>query len=277
MWFLNLPTGLILIALSPLLPESARFLQQMGRGAEARAMLARFGARLAPEPAANDPANDPAIDAGIEDQPHLPPVDRHDLGITVALTVSALAWSLVNFGLLLWLPGELVSEGRTVGAASSLIAQSTLIAAPTILLGTWLYSRWSTRGSLLVMLLLMTLGLLGFLVRSSGLSVLASPVLSLALLVVGSCGVISILLPYTAESYPLRVRGRGTGWVAGCSKLGGVAAQALAILGVVPPFGAAALVIIVPSALSLALIRVFGQETRGRDLRDLDGRQVRPA
>src|SRR5450755_4074075 len=31
MWFLNLPTGLILIALSPLIPESARFLQHMGR------------------------------------------------------------------------------------------------------------------------------------------------------------------------------------------------------------------------------------------------------
>ena len=44
MWFLNLPTGLILIGLSPLLPESARFLQHMGRFAEARATMARFGA-----------------------------------------------------------------------------------------------------------------------------------------------------------------------------------------------------------------------------------------
>src|SRR5208337_4277834 len=44
MWFLNLPTGLILIGLSPLLPESARFLQQMGRSEEARTTLARFGA-----------------------------------------------------------------------------------------------------------------------------------------------------------------------------------------------------------------------------------------
>ncbi len=46
MWFLNMPTGLILIALSPLLPESARFLQQMGRTDEARAELARFGVSM---------------------------------------------------------------------------------------------------------------------------------------------------------------------------------------------------------------------------------------
>ena len=265
MWFLNLPTGLLLIALSPFLPESARFLQLMGRGAEARAMLARFGARLA-APTRTE------VEPPIEDHPHLPPIDRGNLGVTVALTMSALAWSLVNFGLLLWLPGELVSEGRTVGASSAIIAQSTLIAAPTILVSTWLYSRWSTRGSLVVMLVLMTLGLLGFLARSSGMAILENPVPPLVLVIVGSCGVISILLPYAAESYPLRIRGRATGWVAGCSKLGGVMAQGLAIVGVAPPFGAAALVIVVPSALSFVLVRLFGRETRGKDLRELEAK-----
>ena len=43
MWFLNLPTGLMLIALSPFIPESTRFLQFMGRTEDARATLARFG------------------------------------------------------------------------------------------------------------------------------------------------------------------------------------------------------------------------------------------
>lgn len=269
MWLLNLPTGLILIALSPLLPESARFLQQMGRGSEARAMLARFGATVA------TPAEPDAGEAVLDDHPHLPPIERRQLGVTLALTLAAIAWSLVNFGLLLWLPGELVSEGRSVGAASGLIARSTLIAAPVIVVTTWLYSRWSTKGSLIAMLALMTLGLLGLLARSTGIEMLESPVAPLAVLVVGSCGVIAILLPYTAENYPLRVRGRATGWVAGCSKLGGVLAQALAVLGVVPPFGAAALVIAVPAVLSLACIRVFGRETRGTDLRSLEAGAVR--
>src|SRR5215469_11006536 len=46
MWLLGFPTGLILVALSPLLPESARFLLQMGRIQEAEAMLARYGSAI---------------------------------------------------------------------------------------------------------------------------------------------------------------------------------------------------------------------------------------
>lgn len=263
MWFLNLPTGLVLIALSPLLPESARFLQHVGRGAEARAVLARFGAvaRLSPEGQA---------EAARESHSHLPPVDRRRLGVTIALTLAAVTWGLVSFGLLLWLPGALVDEGRSVEAASGLIARSTLIAAPTILVAVWLYSAWSTRGALMLMLGVTGLGLAGFLFRSLGIGVLDDPIGPLALLIVGSCGVIAIILPYTAENYPLRIRGRATGWIAGCSKLGGLLAQGLSVVGLAPGLGLAAALVGAPAIISLALIARFGRETRGRDLRDLE-------
>jgi putative MFS transporter len=269
MWFLNLPTGLILIALSPFLPESARFLQQMGRGEEARAALARFGAVL-------KPAARRAVALEVEDHPHLPPTERQHLRLTAALTFAALAWGLVKFGLMLWLPSALVAEGRSVAASSALIAQSTLIAAPVIIVSTWLYSAWSTKGSLIVMIVVMMLGLVGLLLRGSGVDFVENPVVPLTLLIVGSCGVIAILLPYTAESYPLRVRGRATGWIAGCSKFGGLVAQGLSVLGVVPPLGAVALVIAAPTAIALALIAVFGRESRGRDLRELEADALRP-
>ena len=264
MWFLNLPTGLLLIVLSPLLPESARFLQQMGRGEEARAMLARFGvlASAAPRRAAA------AQSAHHHD--YLPPTDRQFLGITWALTLAAIAWGLINFGVLLWLPSTLVAEGRSVSAASALIAQSTLLAAPTIVLSTWLYSAWSTRGALLVMLAVAGFGLLSLGLRGSALGVLLGPVVGVTTLIVGSCGVISILLPYTAENYPLRIRGRATGWVAGSSKLGGLLAQALSVLGAAPPLGMAALAIAVPVLAAGTLLARYGRETRGRDLRELD-------
>jgi MFS transporter, putative metabolite:H+ symporter len=48
MWLVGFPTGLILVALSPLLPESARFLLEKGRVAEAHEMLARYGRGLLP-------------------------------------------------------------------------------------------------------------------------------------------------------------------------------------------------------------------------------------
>ena len=81
---------------------------------------------------------------------------------------------------------------------------------------------------------------------------------------------IAMLLPYAAESFPLRIRGRTTGTVAACTKAGGMFAQFLAILALVPPLDVVSLIIIVPTIVALVLVAMFGKETRGRDLRDLD-------
>ncbi|MEO9131366.1 MAG: MFS transporter, partial [Sphingomonas sp.] len=75
---------------------------------------------------------------------------------------------------------------------------------------------------------------------------------------------------YTAESFPLRVRGRATGWVAACTKGGGLFAQGLSIAALIPSMGISAILITVPGAIALALVAWFGRETRGCDLRDLD-------
>ena len=266
MWLLNFPTGLLLVLTSPLLPESARFLQLMGRADEARAMLARFGVVA---PAADRTGS---LDVGSHSASHRPALaDRQGLlGITGALTLTALAWSFVNFGVLLWLPSALVAEGQSVGAASALIARSTLIAAPVVLVSAWLYSSWSTRGSLMLMVGITTCGLLGVQLRSQAFGLFSSTVLDLTLLIIGSSGMIAILLPYTSENFPLRIRARATGWVAGCSKLGGLFAQTLSVLGVAPALSAAALAISFPSLAALVLLACFGRETRQRDLRELE-------
>jgi putative MFS transporter len=262
MWFLNLPTGLLLVALSPFIPESARFLQHMGRLDEARATLARFGAVISGAP-------DAALDSAVIHEAGAP--DPHLLGTIVALTLAALTWGFVNFGVLLWLPSALVAEGRSVGLASNLIARSTLIAAPTIVVSAYLYSVWSTKSSLILAVGITSLGLLGILLRGTGaLPVLTNPLMPLSLLIVGSSAMVSILLPYAAENYPVRVRGRATGWVAGWSKIGGLIAQTLSALALVPALGVAAAVIAIPAALSLTLIWIFGRETQGRNLHELE-------
>lgn len=261
LWLINLPIALLLIAVSPVLQESARFLQSMGRLDEARATLARFGIAFQPHPTSQRPAAPPAS----------PLTTRELLGVTAALTLAALAWGFVNFGVMLWLPGSLVAEGRSMGVASALIARSTLIAVPTIALVTWLYSVWSTKRVLVLSIAVTTLGLMAILLRDKdGLRWLANPIISLVLLIVGSGAVISVLLPYAAESYPLRVRGRATGWVAGFSKAGGLIAQGLGALALVPALGIAAGVVAIPSILSMILIAVLGHDTRGRDLRELE-------
>jgi putative MFS transporter len=157
-----------------------------------------------------------------------------------------------------------------MGALSRLLALSALIATPTVFLCAFLYSRWSTKWSLVLMTGLMALGLALVLYIKTAQGQALSPILPVALLIVGSNGVLAIVLPYAAENYPLRVRGRGTGWVAGCSKFGGLFAQFLAIMAAAPAVGPAAGLIMLPTVLAMVLIGRFGTETRGRDLRDLE-------
>lgn len=262
MWLVGFPTGLILIVLSPLLPESARFLLAMGRVEEARQTLARYGVALTNvHPSAKTDAE---------------PVSTHaksgpTRALTVALTLAALAWGFVNFGVMLWLPGTLVAEGRSIGITSALIARSTLIAVPTVIVATYLYSLWSTKRVLIIAIGITALGLVATLLRNNPLfPFFSNPMIFVSLLIVGTSAVISILMPYAAESFPVRQRGRATGWVAGCTKIGGVIAQTFAAAALVPAFGLAAGAIAVPTMASLLLIAVFGHETRGRDLRELE-------
>jgi putative MFS transporter len=190
------------------------------------------------------------------------------IGRTAALSIAAIAWGLVNFGLLLWLPSDLVAKGYSIGASSRLLAQSAFIAFPTVFVCAALYSRWSTKWSLVLTLALTLGGLAWVLLLEAHAG--GDPVAPVALLIVGGNGLLAILLPYASESYTLRVRGRATGLVAACTKTGGVCAQALSIAALAPPLGVAALAIMVPTALALGLVARFGLETRELDLRSLE-------
>ena len=259
LWLLNLPSGLMLVLLGAFIPESAKFLLARGRREEAARVMAAFGSSVkrvaTPVAAAARPA-------------HVPLTGAKLIGKLAALSTAAIAWGLINFGLLLWLPADLVSKGYSVEVSSKLLAASALIAFPTVFLAAFLYSRWSTKWSLVAMIGVTLLGLIGVMwleLNGSG-----SPVLPVALLIVGSNGIIAMVLPYAAESFPLKVRGRATGFVAACTKGGGVLAQALSIVALVPPMGIAAAIIVVPTAAALGLVAWFGRETRGGDLRQLD-------
>lgn len=259
LWLANLPSGLMLVLLGTFIPKSAKFLMARGRRAEAQKVMTQFGStmhRIVPD--------EPAAPRG----PTSAPIGRAFVGKLAALSLTAIGWGLVNFGLLLWLPVELIARGYSMEVSSRLLAASALIALPTVFLVAWIYSAWSAKKSLLAAIAVTLLGFAGVLWLA--LSDHASPVLPVALLIIGSNGIIAMLLPYAAESFPLRIRGRTTGWVAACSKAGGVLAQALAILAIVPTLAASALMIAVPMALSFLLVWRFGRETRGADLRDLD-------
>ena len=260
LWLLNLPTGLTLVLLGAFIPESAKFLLARGRREEAKAVMERFGSTARKTRPAEQIAFQKGAAAAL--------TGRAFAGKLFALSLAAICYGLINFGLLLWLPADLVAKGHSVAVTSKLLAESALIAFPTIFIAAAAYSRWSTKWAVVGSIAVTLLGLVGVLqleFTGSG-----SPVIPVALLIVGTNALIAMLLPYTAESFPLRIRGRTTGTVAACSKAGGVFAQFLAILALVPPLSLVSLVIMVPTVLALVLVAIFGKESRGRDLRELD-------
>ncbi|CAA9523896.1 MAG: Niacin transporter NiaP [uncultured Sphingomonadaceae bacterium] len=255
LWLQGFPTGLLLLALARWIPESPRFLAEEGRHAELQDMERKYGiVRREREPV-------PA-DAAVAAQ-------RHGR-LTAALTIAALAWSLVNFGLVLWLPSDLQQRGYSAELASGIIASSALIALPTIMLAAWAYSRWSSKWTLVGTALITLAGLAGALLPPAILSLPVILITVVALLIVGTNGMIAVLLPYAAENYPLGVRGRATGLIAGSSKFGGVTVQGFALLGFIPTLGGAALALLAPMGISALLIGYAGRETRGRSLRELE-------
>ncbi|HEX8839038.1 MAG TPA: MFS transporter [Sphingomicrobium sp.] len=260
LWVLNLPTGLSLVLLGALIPESAKFLLARGRREEAAQVMERFGSKARKTHVAEH--------AALQRGPTVALTGRAFFGKLFALSLGAICFSLINFGLLLWLPADLIAKGYSVGLSSRLLAESALIAFPTVFIVAYLYSSWSTKWSLVGSLVLTLAGLAGVLwLEFTG---TGSPVFPVALLIIGTNALIAMLLPYTAESFPLRIRGRTTGTVAACTKAGGMIAQLLAILTLVPPLAVVSVIIMVPTAAAVLLVALFGKETRGRDLRDLD-------
>ena len=262
LWLLGLPTGALIIFLDRYIPESPRFLAGAGMANEARAVLAKFSGVVDDVGAAAPVVARPAAAAA---RPH-----GGRAAITLGLITCGVAWGLVNFGFLLWLPTNLGSMGMNPAAASALLARSALLALPGTLLVIWMYHSWSSVKTLVLFILLTAGTLLAFAAASmAGVKSETLMVCITALLLVSASGVIAMLIPYAAEIYPAEQRATGSGVIAASSKAGGILGAAGGVLGLFGNLGLSALLIAVPLVLSAAMLLRCGIETRGRRLEQI--------
>jgi putative MFS transporter len=221
-WFAQLPLVLILIALNRWIPESAAFTTRQTRAKQVPASALFKSPQTAK---------------------------------TLIVSTYALAWGLVYWGFITFLPSQLESSGQHGMSPATLLFISSLLAIPTCAIGAWLYMHWSAKGTMVVYAALTVTALLTL--AAIGLEG-SRPLLltTVMLLFAGTAGVIALIGPYTAEIYPLTIRGTAGGWAAAVGKSGGAFGPPLIALTLPAPGGIRTAAVLVALPMTLAALAI---------------------
>jgi putative MFS transporter len=270
LWLLGLPTGLVLIVLNRWIPESPRFLIQNGREAEARAVMERYGAGVT-EAGESELGVEDNVQGGWKQL-----VAGPFLGLSGVVALLGLGVGLVTFGFQLWIPSNLQRLGFDEVTSSTILRDSALIGFPATFLIALLYGFWSSKKTMIVLSLVTAASLLGFVILGDRVADDRTRLdLLLILPITGISSILAVLVAYASETFPTRVRSRGTGLAAGASKMGGVAIIALVVAGATPPsIATTALIGALPLVLGALAMAVFGVATRRRRLEDITAEEL---
>ncbi|SHM13701.1 MFS transporter, putative metabolite:H+ symporter [Paracoccus solventivorans] len=237
-------------------PESPMYLLRRDREPQARAIINRVrvangapalpeGARLILPPTAPTPAG------GIL----APGLARTTLAV---LSVWFLV-SLSYYGVFVWLPGKLATEGFGFVRGYGFLVVLALAQLPGYALAAWGVDNWGRQRTLRIFLMLSALGCLAFVTAGSALLV-AGALMLMSFALLGTWGALYALTP---EVYPTTLRATGMGMAGAIARLGGLAAPS--VLAVLATSDFNAMIGLFAALLVLAAVLSFaiGRETRG--------------
>ncbi|MCA9691784.1 MAG: MFS transporter [Myxococcales bacterium] len=260
LWLPNLPTALLMLFMLRWIPESPRFLLQMGFPEEAKKVLAKLG-----------------ITHGASAKPEQRRQMREVFGrglvaTTVMLCAFGFSWGLCNWGFITWLPNMLRDLGVEAAQSSKVLAVASAGAIPGTIVASAAFGLWSSKWTAALSALATSGCLVAFYLFAPILATRTDLLMILMIcLFVASSSMIGVLAPYSVELYPTTLRGVGSGVVAASSKSGGIVGPLLVgwLLGMSSSLALPALIIGIPIGLAGVLMMVRGRETRGVSLEEL--------
>lgn len=272
MFAIGIIPGIVVVAVSFLVPETPRFLLTQGRLSEAERSLQWIAreaviARKPISPAISElaPGKKP-----LSGRVH-PAVSPWDLFSPAYRKRTALTWmlwlgtSFTYYGLLLWMP--------------SLLSQYKGVPLPKVYLMTIVFTSAGLVGRIAVAACIDQVGRKPLVIACSTLAALAALLFGVqtgftGLLVAGAILGFFIdadsgcKVPWTAELYPTRVRATGVGWATGAGRVGASLAPMIVALLVVKSVQAVFIAFAISCGVAALVALIFGIETRGQPLED---------
>ena len=236
-------------------PESPMYLVRKGQQAKAKEVVNHVLVTNGVQPLSAD------VELGVSTRPSGAESSIFS-GLLRTRTIGVLAiWFLVSlsyYGVFVWVPGQLATEGFGFVRGYGFLVILALAQIPGYALAAWwveAFGRWTT---LLIFLLLSAAGCALFaLAGSGGMVAFALILMSFALL-----GTWGALYAFTPELYPTHLRGTGMGTASAMARLGGILAPSLLAFAFAKGFGFAIGAFALLLLLAAAALLMIRTETR---------------
>jgi putative MFS transporter len=249
--------ALVGIVLRLFVPESPMYLNRSGKGEQARAVLERVAAvngrqvaipPLLPEVASRQPLL--ALFAGT--------LRRRSVSLFVAWMLISVAY----YGVFVYLPVKLSSEGFGFMRGQEFLIVLALVQLPGFALSAYGVERWGRRPTLVGFLLLSAAGCMAYSFGNATWLVVGSTLLmSFALL-----GTWGALYAFTPEVYPTELRASGMGMAGAVARFGGLFAPSIVAPVMATHFTLALAMLAAFLIVGAAAIQYVDVESRNRAL-----------